>query len=222
MRVILADDAVLFREALAAGVTARGHEVVGQVADGVALLAAVNELQPDVAIIDIRMPPTYEGEGLKAALRIRASGSRTAVLLLSQYTETGDIAQLLGDNPSRVGYLLKDRVANLAELDGAIRRVGSGGSVIDTAVVTALLARTRRHSPLDELTSRERDILAMMAEGRTNRAIAAAMDVNIKTIEGHVAMVFAKLSLEPTADDNRRVLAVITYLRAPDNPLADT
>jgi serine/threonine-protein kinase len=222
MRVILADDAVLFREALAAGVTARGHEVVGQVADGVALLAAVNELQPDVAIIDIRMPPTYEGEGLKAALRIRASGSRTAVLLLSQYTETGDIAQLLGDNPSRVGYLLKDRVANLAELDGAIRRVGSGGSVIDTAVVTALLARTRRHSPLDELTSRERDILAMMAEGRTNRAIAAAMDVNIKTIEGHVAMVFAKLSLEPTADDNRRVLAVITYLRAPDNLLADT
>ena len=114
MRVILADDAVLFREALAAGVTARGHEVVGQVADGVALLTAVNELQPDVAIIDIRMPPTHEAEGLEAALRIRASGSRTAVLLLSQYIETGDIAQLLGDNPSRVGYLLKDRVANLA------------------------------------------------------------------------------------------------------------
>ena len=222
MRVILADDAVLFREALAAGVTARGHDVVGQVADGVALLAAVDELQPDVAIIDIRMPPTHEAEGLQAALRIRASGSRTAVLLLSQYIETADIAQLLGDNPSRVGYLLKDRVANLGELDGAIRRVGSGGSVIDAAVVAALLGRTRSHSPLDELTSREREILAMMAEGRTNRAIAAATGVNIKTIEGHVAMVFAKLSLEPTGDDNRRVLAVITYLRSPDNALAGT
>ena len=147
MRVILADDAILFREALAAGVTARGHEVVGQVADGEALLAAVAKLKPDVAIIDIRMPPAHESEGLEAALRIRASGSGTAVLLLSQYIETGDIAQLLGDDPSRVGYLLKDRVADLGELDDAIKRVGAGGSVIDPLVVSALIGRSRRHSP---------------------------------------------------------------------------
>ena len=219
MRVILADDSVLFREALAAGVMARGHEVIAQVADGEALFEAVTELQPDVAIIDIRMPPAHEAEGLEAALRIRVSGSRTAVLLLSQYVETGDIAKLLGDDPSGVGYLLKDHVADLGELDGAIERVGSGGSVIDPLVVTALLGRSRRHGPLDELTDREREVLSLMAQGRSNRAIADAVSLTVKTVEGHVATIFSKLGLEQAGDDNRRVLAVITFLRAADMPV---
>ena len=143
------------------------------------------------------------------------------MLLLSQYIETGDIAQLLGDDPSRVGYLLKDRVADLGELDDAIKRVGAGGSVIDPLVVSALIGRSRRHSPLDELSDREREVLSLMAQGRSNRAIAEAMSLTVKTVEGHVAIIFSKLGLAQAGDDNRRVLAVITFLRAGDAVRSD-
>ena len=217
MRLILADDAVLFREALAAGLTARGHDVIGQAADAVVLLAMVGDLEPDVAIVDIRMPPNHESEGLDAALAIRASHRRTAVLLLSQYVETAEVAQLLGDDPGGVGYLLKDRGADLGELDAAIRRVGAGGSVIDPAsrrrpprTPPPTQSARRAHSP------RAGGARGLMAEGRTNRAIAAMLSLTVKTVEGHVAMIFSKLALEATDDDNRRVLAVITYLRDPD------
>ena len=214
MRLILADDAVLFREALAAALVARGHEVVAQSSNPTELLDSVAELSPALAIIDIRMPPNNSSEGLEAALAIRSDHPGTAVLLLSQYIETGDVALLLGDDPSQVGYLLKDRVADLAELDRAMDRVVGGGSVIDPAVVAALLGRRRRPGPLDELTSRERAVLALMAEGRSNRAVAASLDLTVKTVEGHVAMIFSKLGLEQAGDDNRRVLAVIQFLRA--------
>jgi DNA-binding NarL/FixJ family response regulator len=162
VRLILADDAVLFRDALAGALTARGHEVVAQLDDAVTLVECVCELRPDLALIDIRMPPD-DSAGLDAALRIRAEGD-VGVLLLSHYVETVDVARLLGSDASRVGYLLKDRVADVAELDAAMRRIAAGGSVIDPAVVAAWLGRPRGHGPLDDLTPRERDVLASMAE----------------------------------------------------------
>jgi DNA-binding NarL/FixJ family response regulator len=213
VRIVLADDAVLLREALAAALAAAGFAVVGQAANVPELIALVESQRPDVAIIDVRMPPTHTTEGLAAARQIRAAQPGLAILVLSQYVETRYAVDLLRDDPSGVGYLLKDRVTRVADLADAVRRVAAGGSVIDPEVVSRLLGRQRGHSPLDELTPREREILGLMAEGRSNQAIADGLVLELKTIEGHVRQIFGKLGLEPAAEDHRRVLAVLAYLR---------
>jgi DNA-binding NarL/FixJ family response regulator len=214
VRLILADDAILFREALAAALAGAGHEIVGQAGDGKELLALVERHRPDLAIVDIRMPPGHGREGLDAALRIRATAPGTAVLLLSHHVETGEAAALLRDNAAGVGYLLKDRVGRLDDLLDAVNRVGEGGTAVDPEVIGRLLGRHRPRGPLDELTDREREVLALMAEGRSNRAIASQLVLEERTIEGHVRTIFSKLGLEPTTADHRRVLAVLTFLRA--------
>ena len=214
LRVALADDAVLLREALASALAAAGFEVVGQAGDGAALLELVERTRPDVVVLDVRMPPTHTTEGLEAARTIRGRWPRTAILVLSQYVETRYAIDLLRDDPSGIGYLLKDHVTRVADLADAVRRVGDGGSVIDPEVVALLLGRPRGRSPLDELTPREREILALMAEGRSNQAIADRLGLEVKTVEGHVRAIFSKLSLEPAAVDHRRVLAVLAWLRA--------
>jgi DNA-binding NarL/FixJ family response regulator len=213
VRVVLADDAALFREALATALTGAGFEVVGQAGDGEALVALVASARPDVAVVDVRMPPTRTTEGLDAAVRIREADESVGILILSQAVETRHVVRLLRDTPRGVGYLLKDRVGNLAEFADAVRRVGSGGSVVDAEVVATLLGRGRPPSPLDDLTARERDVLALMAEGRSNLAIAERLGVTEKTVEGNVRVVLSKLGLEPSTDDHRRVLAVLTWLR---------
>ncbi len=213
MRLILADDSVLFREALAAAFTSAGMEVVGQAGEVRGLLDLVAREGPDLAVIDVRMPPTGTTEGLDAALRIRREHPAVAVLILSSVIETRHVVQLLRDSPSGMGYLLKDRVANLSELVDAARRLVAGGSVVDQEVVATLLGRSRAHGPLDELTPRERSVLELMAEGRSNAAIAGQLSLTEKTVEGHVRIILSKLGLEPDADDHRRVLAVLTWLR---------
>jgi DNA-binding NarL/FixJ family response regulator len=213
IRIVLADDAVLLREALATALAASGFEVVGQAVDVPGLLALVERELPDVAVVDVRMPPTHTTEGLEAARRIRADHPRIAILVLSQYVETRYAVDLLRDDPAGVGYLLKERVTRLADLADAVRRVAAGESVIDPEVVGRLLGRQRRHSPLDELTPREREILGLMAEGRSNPAIAERLTLELKTVEGHVRAIFSKLGLEPTIEAHRRVLAVLAYLR---------
>jgi DNA-binding NarL/FixJ family response regulator len=210
---VLADDAVLLREALASALSAAGFEVVGQAADVSELLALVDRERPDVAIVDVRMPPTHTTEGLVAAQQIRTAHPEIAILVLSQYVETRYAVELLRVDPAGIGYLLKERVTRVADLADAVRRVANRESVIDPEVVGRLLGRQRRHSPLDELTHREREILALMAEGRSNQAIADRLGLETKTIEGHVGAIFSKLDLEPTAQDHRRVLAVLAYLR---------
>jgi DNA-binding NarL/FixJ family response regulator len=213
IRIVLADDAVLLREALAAALAASGFEVVGQAVNVPGLLALVDRELPDVAVVDVRMPPTHTTEGLEAARRIRSKHPKTAILVLSQYVETRYALDLIRDDPAGVGYLLKERVMRLGDLTDAVRRVAAGGSVIDPEVVARLLGRRRSHSPLDELTPREREILALMAEGRSNAAIAERLTLELRTVEGHVRAIFAKLGLEPTIEDHRRVLAVLAYLR---------
>lgn len=213
IRVALADDAVLLREALAAALAAAGFEVVGQAADASELLALVAREHPDVVVVDVRMPPTHTTEGLEAARQIRAAHPGTAILVLSQYVETRYAVDLLRDDPAGIGYLLKERVTRIAELADAVRRVAGGESVIDPAVVARLLGRARRHSPLDELTRREREVLGLMAEGRSNAAIADRLFVDPRTVEGHVATIFSKLELIPGPEDHRRVLAVLAFLR---------
>jgi DNA-binding NarL/FixJ family response regulator len=213
IRVALADDAVLLREALAAALAAAGFEVVGQAADAQELLSLVARERPDVVVVDVRMPPTHTTEGLEAARQIRATHPGTAILVLSQYVETRYAVDLLRDDPSGIGYLLKERVTRIAELADAVRRVARGESVIDPAVVARLLGRARRHSPLDELTRREREVLGLMAEGRSNAAIAERLSVDPRTVEGHVATIFSKLELIPGPEDHRRVLAVLAFLR---------
>jgi DNA-binding NarL/FixJ family response regulator len=213
IRIVLADDAVLLREALAAALTAEGFDVVGQADDVPGLLALVARELPDVAVVDVRMPPTHTTEGLEAARRIRADHPAIAILVLSQYVETRYAVDLIRDDPAGVGYLLKERVMRLGDLTDAVRRVAAGGSVIDPEVVARLLGRRRSHSPLDELTSREREVLALMAEGRSNAAIAERSTLEVRTVEGHVRTIFSKLGLEPTTEDHRRVLAVLAYLR---------
>ncbi len=214
LRIVLADDAVLLREALAASLSAAGFEVVGQAGDVDALLHLVETERPDVAVVDVRMPPTHTTEGLEAAQRIRRDQPGTAILVLSQYIETRYAVDLLRQDPAGVGYLLKDRVTRIADLAEAVRRVAAGGSVIDPEVVARLLGRPRAHTPLDELTPREREIMALMAEGLSNTGIAERLVLDPKTIEGHVTRIFAKLGLEPAHADHRRVLAVLSYLRS--------
>ncbi|HEY3163156.1 MAG TPA: response regulator transcription factor [Candidatus Limnocylindrales bacterium] len=216
IRIALADDAVLLREALAGALAALGFVVIGQAADVPDLIELVDRERPDVVIVDVRMPPTHTTEGLEAARLIRKAHPGIAILVLSQYVETRYAVDLLRDDASGIGYVLKERVARLSDLAEAVRRVAAGGSVIDPEVVGRLLGRQRRRSPLDELTPREREILGFMAEGRSNQAIADRLSLELKTIEGHVGAIFAKLSLEPTAHDHRRVLAVLAFLKDHD------
>jgi DNA-binding NarL/FixJ family response regulator len=213
IRVVLADDSVLFREGLARVLAENGFVVAGQAGDADGLHAAVERETPDVVVTDIRMPPTNTNEGLLAAQRIRAEHPGVGVLVLSQYVETRQAVKLLQNAPQRVGYLLKDRVTEIAEFIGAVQRIARGGSVIDPEVVAQLLRRRGDGGTLEALTGRERDILALMAQGRSNRAISEQLFLSPKTVETHVGAIFSKLGLLPAADDHRRVLAVITYLR---------
>jgi DNA-binding NarL/FixJ family response regulator len=213
IRVALADDAELLRDALAASLSAVGFDVVGGAADVPGLLELVARTNPDVAIVDVRMPPTHTTEGLEAAQQLRRERPGVGILVLSQYVETRYAIDLVRDDARGLGYLLKDRVARVADLADAVRRVAAGGSVIDPEVVARLLGRPRAHSPLDELTRREREILGLMAEGRSNAGIADALGLELKTVEGHVGQVFSKLDLEPAASTHRRVQAVLTWLR---------
>jgi DNA-binding NarL/FixJ family response regulator len=213
MRVVIAEDAGLLREGLAQMLAERGHEVCAAVADAGALLAAVSEHKPDVAVVDIRMPPTHTDEGLRAALALRADHPGTGVLVFSQYIETRYATRLLEGNAAGVGYLLKDRVADVAEFTDALERVAAGGTALDPEVVSQLLGASRRSTGLASLTARERDVLSLMAEGRSNAGIAAGLVVSGGAVEKHVASIFAKLGLPPSEGDNRRVLAVLQYLR---------
>jgi len=213
LRVVIAEDAVLLREGLRRLLTDAGLEVAGTAADAVQLLQLVGTLQPDVVLADIRMPPTQTTEGLQAAVQIRRQWPGTAVVVLSQHVETEHLFELLADDPRGVGYVLKERVADIAQFTGAIRRVADGESVIDPQVVSRLVARPRRDSPLEALTERELAVLALMAEGRSNHAIASQLYMSPKTVETHVGNMLAKLGLPPAAENHRRVLAVLTYLR---------
>jgi DNA-binding NarL/FixJ family response regulator len=213
-RAVVAEDSALFREGLTRLLTDAGYDVVATAADAGELLRHVRGHRPDVVITDIRMPPTHTTEGLAAALQIRREFPGVAVMVLSQYVETTYAVKLLGDNPRGVGYLLKDRVANSWELCEAIQRVLRGGSVIDPEVVAELLGRRRDRDPVAELTGRERQILALMAEGRSNQAICDRLILSSRTVETHVAHIFTKLALPPSIDDHRRVLAVLAYLRS--------
>ena len=212
MRVVIAEDAALLREGLTRLLEDRGHVICAAVPDGDALLAAVAEHRPDVAVVDIRMPPTHTDEGLRAALTLRRDFSRTGVLVFSQYIETSYSAQLLEGGAAGVGYLLKDRVANVAEFTAALQRVADGGTALDPEVVSQLFRASRRRGGLATLTPRERQVLALMAEGRSNAGIAAELVVSGGAVEKHVASIFTKLGLPPDESDNRRVLAVLRYL----------
>jgi len=214
MRVIVADDVMLVRSGLARLLTDAGVQVTGEAPDADALLALVDRDRPDAAVVDIRMPPTHTDEGLVAARRIRAGYPGTAVVVLSQYLEPRYAQRLLADQPGGLGYLLKERVTDIAVLVDALRRVSEGECVLDPTIVARLLQRRRPDSPLTQLTSREREILALMAEGRSNLAIATELSISERTVEAGCAQVFRKLNLEPSPDLNRRVLAVLTLLRA--------
>ncbi|MER7196974.1 DNA-binding response regulator [Streptomyces sp. CB01635] len=212
MRIVIAEDAAVLRELLAQMLTERGHDVCAAVPDADALVAAVAEHRPDVTVVDIRMPPTHTDEGLRAAIDIRREHPGTGVLLFSQYIETKYATRLLAAGSAGVGYLLKDRVANVAEFTDALSRVAAGGTALDAEVVTQLAGASRRGGDLESLTAREREVLALMAEGRTNAAIAQALVVSAGTVEKHVAAIFGKLGLPASEDANRRVLAVLRYL----------
>lgn len=211
LRVVVADDSVLLREGLVRVLVEAGHEVVGSFGDAEALLAEVDALDPDVAILDVRMPPTFRDEGVRAAIRLRSIAPRTGILLLSQYVEVAYAQELLGAGSGGVGYLLKDRVASLDELADALDRIAAGGTVLDPEVVSQLIGR--RHDPLSTLTPRERDVLQLMAEGRTNAAIASALFIGVGAVEKHVTSIFGKLALEESSIDHRRVLAVLAWLQ---------
>ncbi|RJK94194.1 response regulator transcription factor [Vallicoccus soli] len=211
MRVVLAEDSVLLREGLVRLLEEAGCAVVAAVGDGPSLVRAVREHRPDVAVVDVRMPPTHTDEGLRAALEARAAVPGTGVLVLSQYVEEAYARDLLGDRAGGVGYLLKDRVSALDELADAVERVAAGGTVLDPDVVAQLFARSRR-DPLEALSPREREVLGLMAEGRTNRAVARHLGVSDGAVEKHVSSIFTKLDLLPSDDDHRRVLAVLLWL----------
>jgi DNA-binding NarL/FixJ family response regulator/class 3 adenylate cyclase len=213
MRVVLADDSVLLREGIARLLEDAGFEVVAQSGTADDLLRHVGMHKPDVALVDIRMPPTQSDEGLRAAQQIRERWPDTGVLVLSQYVEPTYAMELLGENAEGVGYLLKDRVSDVDEFAAAVRRVGEGGSALDPAVVSQLVGRRRRDDPLEDLTPREREVLELMAEGRSNQAIAERMVITLRAVEKHVTSIFGKLRLSATSEDHRRVLAVLTYLR---------
>jgi DNA-binding NarL/FixJ family response regulator len=211
MRIVLAEDSLLLREGLVRLLDEAGAEVVAAVGDGEALVRAVTDHRPDVAVVDVRMPPTFTDEGLRAALRLRRAVPGTGVLVLSQYVESSYAEDLIGTGGG-VGYLLKDRVARLADLSDALERVAAGGTALDPEVVAALFAQRRRRDPIAALSPREREVLGLMAEGRTNSAISRTLVVGAGAVEKHISSIFAKLGLPPSGDDHRRVLAVVAWL----------
>ncbi len=213
-RVVVADDSVLVREGVARLLEDAGFDVVGRSATAADLLLKVRSYDPDIALVDIRMPPTHTDEGLRAAREIRAKHPRTAVLVLSQYAEPGYALELLQQNAEGIGYLLKDRINDLPEFTAAVRRVATGGSALDSSVVSLLVGRRRRDDPLADLTPREREVLQLMAEGLSNVAIAERIVVTARAVEKHVTSIFQKLRLPAAGDTHRRVLAVLTYLRS--------
>jgi DNA-binding NarL/FixJ family response regulator/class 3 adenylate cyclase len=213
LRVVLADDSVLLREGIARLLEDAGFAIVGRSGDGNDLLLKVRSYAPDVAIVDIRMPPTHTDEGLRAAAEIREKHPGTGVLVLSQYLESGYALELLSESAEGVGYLLKDRVADIDEFCAAVRRVAEGGSALDPEVVSRLVGRRRRDDPIAELTPREREVLELMAEGRSNQAISERMFVTMRAVEKHVTSIFVKLRLPAASEDHRRVLAVLAFLK---------
>jgi DNA-binding NarL/FixJ family response regulator len=212
MRIVIAEDAAVIRAGLAEILTDRGHEIVAAVGDAEALKDAVATRQPDVAIVDVRMPPSHTDEGLRAAIAIRRDHPGVGILVFSQYVETRYAADLLATRSGGVGYLLKDRVANVAEFTDAVTRIAGGGTALDPEVVSGLLNASRHASALSTLTAREHDVLALMAEGRSNSAIADRIFVSERAVEKHISNIFTKLGLPPSDSDHRRVLAVLTYL----------
>jgi DNA-binding NarL/FixJ family response regulator len=213
MRVVVADDALLTREGIVHLLERAGVEVAGQAADADELLRLVRVERPDVAIIDIRMPPTYTDEGLVAAQQIRAEHATTSVLVLSQYVDARYAMRLLEEHPEQVGYLLKDRVLDIAVLIDSLRRLAEGETIVDPTIVSLLFGRRRRTDPLAQLTEREREVLSLVAEGLSNKAVAARLFITDATVEAHVKQIFLKLGLPVNPDSHRRVLAVLTYLR---------
>jgi DNA-binding NarL/FixJ family response regulator len=214
VRVVIADDSVLLREGLASLLTQAGIEVVAQAGDAEGLLVAVAEYEPDVAIVDVRMPPTHTDEGARAARELRTTHPDVGVLVLSQVVEAAHALALVGERPAGVGYLLKDRVLEVDDFLEAVGRVARGGSAIDPEVVAQLVAVRRGGGRLDQLTQREREVLALMAEGRSNQAICNRLFLSPKTIEKHINAIFGKLGLTQLPDDHRRVLAVLAFLRS--------
>ncbi len=220
VRVVIAEDAALMREGLVGLLEERGHEVCAAVADASALLVAVGQHRPDVAVVDVRMPPSHTDEGLRAALVLRRQHPDTGVLVLSQYIETRYATQLLAGRAAGVGYLLKDRVADVSDFVDALGVVAGGGTVLDPEVVSQLLGARGHAQALAELTPREREVLSLMAQGRSNAGIATALTVTGGVVEKHIASIFGKLGLPPAEGDNRRVIAVLRYLGLPEPPLA--
>jgi len=210
---VIAEDQLLLRDGLSRLLRDNGVEVVAAVGDAEALMTSVAELRPELAIVDIRMPPAFRDEGLRAALEIRSTFPDTAVLILSQYVEPTYAAEILADGRGRVGYLLKDRVFDVADFIETVQRVSEGGTALDPQVVAQLVSQHRRGSPLDRLSDREREVLGVMAEGRSNAAIAEVLVLTIGAVEKHIANIFTKLDLPPSDTDNRRVLAVLAYLQ---------
>jgi DNA-binding NarL/FixJ family response regulator len=214
LRIVIAEDAAIMRDGLTQTLTRRGHDVVAAVADAEALRQAVEEYLPDVAIIDVRMPPTHTDEGLRAAQAIHNDHPQVGVLVFSQYIETQSAAELFAGAPAGVGYLLKYRVADVSEFIEAISRVANGGTVLDSEVVRQLLRASRRSDSLATLTLREREVLSLLAQGRSNTAIADTLVISPRVVEKHVASIFAKLGLAPSDNDNRRVIAALKYLES--------
>jgi DNA-binding NarL/FixJ family response regulator len=214
VRVVIAEDSVLLREGLERLLTENGFEVVGSCTTGQDLLLKVRSYSPDVAIVDLRLPPTHNDEGMLAALEIRARHPATAVLVLSQYVELGLAMKLLADSAEGAGYLLKDRISDVEDFVAAVRRVAAGGSAIDPIIVSTLLSRRRSDDPLDQLTPREREVLELMAEGRSNQGIADKLVISLRAAEKYVSSIFGKLGLPSSGSDSRRVLAVLLYLRS--------
>ncbi len=214
MRVALADDSLLFREGLARVMSDAGFEITGLATDAESLLALIEAETPDVAIVDIRMPPEHRDEGLVAAHAIKDAHPGVGVLVLSQYVEVHYALALVENRPRGAGYLLKDRVEDLQEFATSVRRIATGEVIVDPSVVALLVSRARRYDPLDELTAREREVLRLMAEGRSNHAISSQLFLTERTVESHVRSIFLKLNLQPATDDHRRVLAVLNYLRS--------
>jgi len=214
MRVMIAEDSVLLREGISRLLAERGMEVVASCKDADELLRGVRGFQPDVAIVDIRLPPTYNDEGLRAAIEIRANHPSVGVLVLSQYVEVGLAMKLLADSAEGTGYLLKDRISDVKEFISAVQRVASGGSAIDPIIVSTLLSKRRSNDPLAPLTPREREVLELMAEGRSNQGISDRLVISLRAVEKYVSSIFTKLDLPSSSTESRRVLAVLLYLHA--------
>jgi DNA-binding NarL/FixJ family response regulator len=214
MRVVLADDTMLLREGVALLLGEAGFDVVGQASNAQELVIVVGDATPDVAIVDLRMPPTHTDEGLQAALEIRAAHPSVGVLVLSQHADIGLAMKLLDAGTEGVGYMLKDRVADLEDFADAIRRVAAGGSALDPSIVSQLLSKRREAGPLDDVTAREREVLELMAEGRSNQGIADRLEISERGVQKHVTSIFDRLGIPAGTDDHRRVLAVLTFLRA--------